>query len=98
MTIRPLYVAEKVPARFVGGAFSHLPWHVVLIGTDASRSPAGRARDGQGRRYKSQREALEAARSMNTTLREIEAQTAAAAVSRPTPAADEAIAWLEGRR
>jgi hypothetical protein len=92
MTIRPLYVAEKVPARFVGGAFSHLPWHVVLIGTDASRSPAGRARDGHGRRYKSQREASEAA------LREIEAQTAAAAVSRPTPAADEAIAWLEGRR
>jgi hypothetical protein len=74
MIVKPRYAVEPVPPKFVGSAYSWLKWHVVLIGTDGSRSPAGRARDGLGRRYATRQEAAEACRSMNATLDQLEAQ------------------------
>lgn len=99
MITKPRYAVERVPAKFIGGHYSRLPWHVVRIGPDETRTPAGRAHDGQGRRYRTRRQAAEACRGMNHWLDVGEAQEAAraAAAAIPTPV-DDAIAWLEGRR
>lgn len=67
MIARPFYVAEKVPAKFIGGRFHSWEWRVVLV-DQAGRHPTGKSTDGHGWRYRTQREALEAARSMNGLL------------------------------
>lgn len=98
MITKPRYAVERVPAKFIGGHYSRLPWHVVRIGPEETRGVAGRAWDGQGRRYATRQQATEACRAMNATLDAVEAQEAAraAAAAIPTPV-DDAIAWLEGR-